>query len=548
MGLVDADRRSGSAGPEVVIRHPCAAMEGSRRERLLFWGLAAVAAALAVWRWSQRIVAFDDAYISFRYAKNLVRGAGLVFNEGVRIEGYTNFSWTLLSAAGIGLGLDPLLVSRVVGVFFYAAIAAALTVLWCRWTRDTPFRWIGLGVLWLVYARTGFAAHAGTGLETMAVAAMILLVGVLAFAVEAPWWVSSCIAALLCLTRSDAGLVLPVTAAMIVLASWRGERGWRGGVSAAARWLSIPLVVVAAHVAWRYGYYGLLLPNTYYAKAGGTLGWSQGTSYVGTVVRATPEVAGLVLVSLAGLVIARGRERTTIGYGLLYVGTYTLYVLKVGGDYMEYRFMWTVYPVLLLAGTCAVAVIGTRWLRIGTLTMLALVGLTLTQRTTETDQWGFPKLIDDGYSIINHEMFDAMVDEGTWVGNAFKHTLPPDTVIATTLAGTIPYFSDLRTVDQWGLNEPYVQDQEPPKKYARGHVKFASEEYLRKMGVQLYVGHPTFCPCDKPCRQKKPNVFVKLENGQCVRTWYFQQSPELTKHFCAHPESFVLNRVRCGPK
>jgi hypothetical protein len=33
----------------------------------------------------------EDAYISFRYARNFVQGHGLVFNPGERVEGYTNF-------------------------------------------------------------------------------------------------------------------------------------------------------------------------------------------------------------------------------------------------------------------------------------------------------------------------------------------------------------------------------------------------------------------------------------------------------------------------
>ena len=43
----------------------------------------------------------DDAFISFRYAANLVDGHGLVFNHGERVEGYTNLLWVLiLSTAG----------------------------------------------------------------------------------------------------------------------------------------------------------------------------------------------------------------------------------------------------------------------------------------------------------------------------------------------------------------------------------------------------------------------------------------------------------------
>src|SRR4051794_35154349 len=38
----------------------------------------------------------DDAYISFRYARNLADGFGLVFNPGEQVEGFSNLLWTLL--------------------------------------------------------------------------------------------------------------------------------------------------------------------------------------------------------------------------------------------------------------------------------------------------------------------------------------------------------------------------------------------------------------------------------------------------------------------
>jgi len=37
----------------------------------------------------------DDAYISYRYAENLARGEGLVFNHGERVEGYSNLLYVL---------------------------------------------------------------------------------------------------------------------------------------------------------------------------------------------------------------------------------------------------------------------------------------------------------------------------------------------------------------------------------------------------------------------------------------------------------------------
>jgi hypothetical protein len=40
----------------------------------------------------------DDAYISYRYGKNLMNGDGLVYNKGEYVEGYTNFLWTVITA------------------------------------------------------------------------------------------------------------------------------------------------------------------------------------------------------------------------------------------------------------------------------------------------------------------------------------------------------------------------------------------------------------------------------------------------------------------
>ena len=58
-------------------------------------GLAACAIVFTV-TYQGNVV--DDALISFRYAVNLVEGRGLVFNPGERVEGYTNFLWTIVLA------------------------------------------------------------------------------------------------------------------------------------------------------------------------------------------------------------------------------------------------------------------------------------------------------------------------------------------------------------------------------------------------------------------------------------------------------------------
>ena len=78
--------------PEPARGRPSAARVGAAL------AVALVPFALLVWRFD---FVCDDAYITFRYARNFAEGRGLVYNPGERIEGYTNFAWTVMVAAGM---------------------------------------------------------------------------------------------------------------------------------------------------------------------------------------------------------------------------------------------------------------------------------------------------------------------------------------------------------------------------------------------------------------------------------------------------------------
>ncbi|RME26543.1 MAG: hypothetical protein D6798_06495, partial [Deltaproteobacteria bacterium] len=61
----------------------------------------------------------EDAGISFAYARNLVHGEGLApFPGGERVEGYSNFTWTLLVAFFYALGVPTWVSAKVMGAVF----------------------------------------------------------------------------------------------------------------------------------------------------------------------------------------------------------------------------------------------------------------------------------------------------------------------------------------------------------------------------------------------------------------------------------------------
>src|SRR5262245_37420185 len=67
--------------------------DATRRRRR--WLDLAVVALFVALTWRHATVA-EDAFITFRYARNLAEGAGFVFNRGMPpVEGYSDFLWVL---------------------------------------------------------------------------------------------------------------------------------------------------------------------------------------------------------------------------------------------------------------------------------------------------------------------------------------------------------------------------------------------------------------------------------------------------------------------
>lgn len=314
---------------------------------LLLAGAAALAHASTV-AWL-----CDDAFISFRYARHLAEGKGLVFNAGEAVEGYTNFLWTLLLAGGLRIGLAPEALSTTLGLVSFAGTAAVLA--WAG-HRSAPrddrgflpvaaLCWLGIG-----HARL----FATSGLETSFCA--LLFTAAAALAVEARtdrhWLALGVLGALATLTRPEGALVVAV-AVVVALAS-----GPRRGRALAGVLLPVS-ALLGPWLVWKLSFYGDLLPNTWHAKAGSGPQWSQGLRYVGLYLRTWPLVAAGVLAA-GGLAIAR---RSRLGKAwepgwsgvrapLVLLGLavpYGLHVLRVGGDFMFARFCLPWTPVLLLA-------------------------------------------------------------------------------------------------------------------------------------------------------------------------------------------------------
>src|SRR5437870_4317129 len=89
--------------------------------------------------------AIDDAFITFRYARNLADGLGLVYNPGELVLGTTTPAWALVLAAGYRLGLSDIpLLASVLAAVCDAAAAAMLALFGVRLGFGTWAVFVGL--------------------------------------------------------------------------------------------------------------------------------------------------------------------------------------------------------------------------------------------------------------------------------------------------------------------------------------------------------------------------------------------------------------------
>jgi arabinofuranosyltransferase len=300
----------------------------------LVLGLAAPAWVLGWNMWRMRAFTVDDAYISFRYARNLVNGLGLVYNPGEPVEGYTNFLWTLAIAGGMELGIDPHATSKWLGA---AAAMATLFVVYRLSARLLPLRNVPCIATWLLATSPTFVSWSMFGLEASMFAFLVALGTLMLFeehvrARGIPW--SGLVFAVAGLVRPEAPMFLGL--AMLPLGrAFLGRQNLVRGTM-----FVVPLLV---HALWRHSYYGAWLPGTLAAKTGDlVLQWKTGTAYVLAWVATCGPMLFFSMYATALAIVRRERELFTIALLTLAVGAY---VILVGGDWMSFhRFMTPAEP------------------------------------------------------------------------------------------------------------------------------------------------------------------------------------------------------------
>jgi arabinofuranosyltransferase len=469
----------------------------------------------------------DDGFIAFQYVRNLVRGEGLVYNVGERVEGYNNFLWIIM--LGVCQWLVPQSSLPRIAQFLGILFGVMTIVLVCRVSRvmrrDVGLCGLLAGTFLALHA--GFAAWATGGLETTLYAFLVmasaysyivyLKSGTNLLAVPVLFAVAT-------LTRPDAVVLFTLTASHMLVREWKVGQGVPFGRM--LLWVSVFTACYLPYYVWRFSYYGHFLPNTFYAKVGsGLYQYIRGASYL---YHYAVEYGAFVFIPVLIVLCRRTREEWRDYLAFLAVG-YMGYLVYVGGDGLAFfRFVIYIVPILYLLvqegyidlywRASRLSFFKDRW-RLNALAALCIIiSFVFTFRQSvlpvvmpsgyrwyepHSQLWFPGHGTDHSYVWFDNYFVDRLAQAGRWLD---AHA-SPEAIVASTPAGSIAYHMNLRVIDMLGLNDVHIAhtDNMDLGKGRAGHEKGDGKYVLSRSPDYILMGNVAVLPypLDKDLMAKK---------------------------------------------
>jgi hypothetical protein len=521
-----------------------------RERRLTVLLLASAAALLIAFTHYFAEQRGDDSFIFYRISDNLLHGLGPVYNAGERVEAYSSPAWLLVLTVARALGADFVVFSRWAGA---ALVALALVATYRLARRLGASANLAAGAVLAACFSGSLWYWAPSGLETpLQVAALAWTCLTLARGGSGRDWAIA--TAILGLARPEGVGLVPIS----IGCAWflRRRLPPASQVAIAA---GIPL----AYFVFRFSYFGVPFPNTYYAKATGAFGKRlvAGVDYALWV---------LVPLALSALHLARRLRR-----GLSTTDERALTVLVLsgavagacvfgGGDWMwgKRLILPCVPPALALVAYVASSA-SRPWARgalmIGAAWLIDNDDLPWTDRKDYEPLFGFeaiPHIVHDPLGALDVRFARPLATLGralSWRtmpgGSRIEGTMtvvardvaafmsarwPERPLTAVNHAGAIPFFTGFPVIDMTGLADAYV---------ARGvkgglHEKYAPD-YVLSRSPRLIVLNSRVRPTPEqwyvPGYWKGETALVELDSFKAhyrpvARYWSWEYADGFTSY------------------
>jgi hypothetical protein len=392
------------------------------------------------------VLAYDDAFISFQYARNFGRGLGLVFNSGERVWGFTSPLQTLLLGVLTWLGCETVRAALLAGLLWVAVISVLLYLLAAQVLPRA------LALLLGVFFLFDYTQHGDAMFESN-----LLVAAQLAFLLavsKSRGLLANVLGALACLVRPDSLLlVLPILLLHLETRRWR-HLVWFCAIGLA--WEVFALF-----------YYGELIPNSFHAKRGVS---PFVTFFVNAVEYATdailaypislsrgPSTAGRILVVLLALSCLLNREmrrRFTTVYSWLLFPWLLIVTYSAIGSLHGHN--WEFYSARFFVRTAAAF----GFLSLGSF-LASKMKFPLLLRGVVVAGLALWVFANGMYQTTNLMDQLSRQDMSYWGGarcqsyrriaDWMNRNLPQGSTIAMNEVGTLAYYTDLKIIDVGGI-------------------------------------------------------------------------------------------------
>jgi len=384
----------------------------------------------------------DDLYIYFRYVSNFLNGKGIAYNSGDYVEGFSSFLWFLvLSAAGL-LKQNPETSAKIISLFFGVA---SLYLLYGISKRLIPGSWNLYPVLFSA-VNLPFVMWSASGFEIPMYTFFLLLAFYHTITVSETKVILS-VFLIFCLTVLRAeGFLMSIVFIFWSYSNLEKRKKYFYFIVIGY------IILTSLFLAFRFLYFGDILPNTYYAKLGyGLTGYNEfriyrfGVFYLLKFFLHNLHFAALPLLLFFSSGKAVKEKNIVFIFGII-LAQFS-FVVYAGGDWMEqFRFLVCLVPFFSLLSALALKNIFTRKLngKINVTLFSSLIILFLVLNFFFND-----------FGAVNREKI--LWNNVKNIAGDLKTIIPGNSVVANGSAGIIPfYLIENEFVDVIGLTDRYI--------------------------------------------------------------------------------------------
>ena len=431
---------------------------------LLFPILIGVALNIAL-GWSS---VFDDAFITYRYSMNLAQGHGITWNPGMApTEGYTNFLLVVFLAPFIKVGIDPLLVTRLVSYLSALAMASLLFTVAKKTYNGSTRTSTMIALLILIAPQTRQLCL--VGLETVIYSFFLLVTfhfgsEFLLFRRTKTAVFLGVLIILTMLLRPEATFLYLMITLLFIPLHIRSV----SDIKPLAQSLLVAFTLGIIYLIWKLIHFGQLLPNPFYIKVAGNSFISElGLHSVTTFFRSQALLLTILCVGHLLLYVSKKSQNKhrnkisfllglglTVIYSIFFIHTDTL--MDIHG-----RFLYPLLPIIIYVSL-----------------PVFTTALTAIERWTDQHRFSYPFVLIGFLLIFNSEdllntrkniqRLASIKANGTEIDNSLMYrelrlakslAQYPNiqrVCIAFGDAGVVPYYTRSIWLDVVGLNDGVI--------------------------------------------------------------------------------------------